>query len=162
MRKSQQRSGCERAKDGNTEEIKGKRDQSPTLNESSQASHPSHMTGEEFNALPCWSDAEDGPAYNIRYRPRLAVNGGVRLLCRSDPAHRALSPQSVSPLRFVPLSWDGPHVYPRTQRFVGIRDADSVLSLAAIPRIHLRGGVGLEGGKHSHKKDMPPGSDSRN
>lgn len=127
MKKLQQRNGREK---GQNECAQGTVERgSPSQDESPHLPHPCYMTDEEFNTLPCWSDVEDDPAYNVRYRPRLAVSGAIGLPDVTDPEHRGLYPQNSSPARSVPLPRSGPPGFSSTPQFVGVCEAISVLSL---------------------------------
>lgn len=68
VRKLQRRSSREPSLSESREENTAELGTDISGDEVSRISHPCHMTDEEFNALPYWSDVEDDPAYNVRYR----------------------------------------------------------------------------------------------
>lgn len=105
-RELMERSACKKGRDESAQETTERRHRIPSQAKRPQASHPCYMTDDEFNALPCWSDVEDNPAYSVKYRRRTGSEV-TTVLSGTDLERRASRSHSSSPMRFVPLSRNG-------------------------------------------------------
>lgn len=103
-----------------------RRNQSTCNHELQKTPHPAFMTDEEFEALPCWSDVEDDPAYNIGRTRRTVSDTDVR---RYRMGLDAAPSQGIQPGETTTPHINPPPGLSPTPRFAEAFDRMSLLSL---------------------------------